>query len=122
MINGNCLQCGDPAFLLDATIECSNFECKHFDADLACSLLEEPQFFEMIGYTWMCNSVPNGRNLKDRAKFGPPKGTNKYSKEILTIYGVRGVYAQNDSGFIKSLTIDPGDGILNLIDKDRKKS
>ncbi len=51
LINGNCLQCGDPAFLLDTSIECSNFECKHFDAILAASLLEDPQFPTRKGFS-----------------------------------------------------------------------
>ena len=113
LINGNCLQCGDPAFLLDTSIECSNNECKHFDYRVAAALLKEPEFdlskmtltvdSKDADWYWFRNAdMANLPFFNHACKIGKPHGTDMYKKEELAKHGMTGLYAKKGSNVKKT--------------------
>lgn len=132
--NGTCLKCGAPAFVLGVSVECSTVGCDNFNVEFATAQfepLEQPEFssdtskikklgnVDLSDYYWIFNSVP-GYHGTCSHKEGPPRGNFTYSKEDLEKHGAIGIYAKNNSGITIQNTFDPGCGILDKIEKDRR--
>ncbi len=130
--NGTCVKCGAPAFVLGTSVECSTQSCKNFNIEFAASQkdlskikrlgVETADLLSDLSYYWIYNSIPAEELglLRDRLE-GPPKGNFIYSKEDLKKHGAVGMYAKKGSNEVVQSTIDPGYGILDKIEKDRRK-
>lgn len=136
--NGTCVKCGTPAFIIGTSVECSTQSCDNFNIKFAAAqkdlskikrlkqseITENPckdALLRLLGHYWIFNTVPGNPRSIDH-KEGPPKGNFIYSKEDLEKYSAIGIYAPDHSGTKVSSSVDPGNNILEKIEKDRKKS